>query len=136
MEFKLEHVEAKTNERGFSTDLSLFRLMRPESRTSYRQRLLLRKTVAIRELLQKFGRRLQTRFLIRDLSTSFIRTYKEGDELVVEDNGVEWTSKKPYEFLAKKGFSYLSIRRFREAPVPMLASDPISKWGLGILSCF
>jgi len=95
--------------------------MRPESPNFLQERLYTpTKPWPLEKLLQNSVDACKTRF-DRDLSTSFIRTYKEGDELVVEDNGVGMDFEKAYEILGKERLQLLSIRRFREAPSQCIA---------------
>ena len=131
---ELDYVDVKIFNRGFIDKPIAFRL--DETRITellVGEALYSDKTVAIRELLQNSVDACRSRF--KDPSLGQIRIYREGDDLIVSDNGEGMDFETAYDFLARKGFSYYKSMDFQKAH-PSANFDPISKWGLGILSCF
>lgn len=94
-----------------------------------------RRDAAIRELLQNAVETCRWKRAQDKSANVWIRLYREGDKLVVEDSGEGMDYERALNFLATKGISYYRSAEFKELP-ESANYDPISKWGLGILSCF
>jgi len=132
----IEYVDAHIYARGFIDKPISFRL--DESRITQLligEALYSRKDVAIRELLANSVDACRLRKCSQLSYSPEIRIYKQGNRLVVQDNGIGMDYEKALNFLATKGFSYYTSDEFGKIR-HQLDFDPISRWGLGILSCF
>lgn len=128
----IEYVEVHIDARGFIDKPISIRL--DEARVTQLligEHLYSRKDVAVRELLENSVDACRA----RASHSPQIRIYLEGDKLVIQDNGIGIDFETAYKFLAQKGFSYYQSDEFKEN-VRASSFDPISRWGLGILSCF
>lgn len=128
----IEYVELHVDARGFIDKPIGFRL--DEARVTQLligEHLYSRKDVAVRELLENSVDACRAR---TDGSTQ-IRIFLEDNKLVVQDNGIGIDYETAYKFLAQKGFSYYRSEEFKRTARGS-SFDPISRWGLGILSCF
>lgn len=128
----IEYVEVHIDARGFIDKPIAIRL--DEARVTQLligEHLYSRKDVAVRELLQNSVDACRA----GASHSPQIRIYLEGDKLVIQDNGIGIDFETAYKFLAQKGFSYYQSDEFKEN-VRASSFDPISRWGLGILSCF
>ncbi len=99
------------------------------------EELYSRKDVAVRELLQNSVDACRLQKNIHPRENLHIRIYKEESHLIVQDNGTGMDFETALNFLSKKGLSYYRSQEFKSIQ-PRLDFDPISRWGLGILSCF
>jgi hypothetical protein len=128
----IEYVELHVDARGFIDKPIGFRLDEKKlTQLLIGEHLYSRKDVAIRELLQNSFDACRA----RGDGSARIRIYMNGDELVVQDNGIGIDFEDAYNFLAQKGFSYYQSDAFKKT-AQASSFDPISRWGLGILSCF
>jgi hypothetical protein len=129
---RLEYVEPTIYARGFVNEPIAFRLDEASiTQLLIGEALYSRKDVAVRELLQNSVDACRARGKI----PTHVRIYIENDKLVVEDNGIGMDFRRAYDFLARKGLSYYMSKEFKETKHEV-EFDPISRWGLGILSCF
>jgi hypothetical protein len=129
---RLEYVEPTIYARGFVNEPIAFRLDEASvTQLLIGEALYSRKDVAVRELLQNSVDACRA----QGKTPTHIRIYIENDRLVVEDNGIGMDFRRAYDFLARKGISYYMSKEFKETKHEV-EFDPISRWGLGILSCF
>lgn len=126
-------VELKLETRGFIDKPIAFEVDRKKLIELFvGKRLYSRDDVAIRELLQnaidacKHRRSVESKYLPR------ILIYRDGDKLIFEDNGYGMDFQKASEYLSSIGTSFYASAQFRK----MRDFDPISNFGIGILSCF
>lgn len=132
----IEYVEARVDARGFIDKPISFRL--DEKRITQMligEALYSRKDVAIRELLQNSVDACRLRKSLEPSATISVRIYREGNKLVIQDNGVGMDYEIAYNFLANKGFSYYTSEEFNKLKNDV-GFDPVSRFGLGVLSCF
>jgi len=132
----IDYVELNVFAKGFIDKPISFRL--DENRITQiliGEALYSRKDVAIRELLQNSVDACRLRKFLEPNEPVAIRIYREGNRLVVEDNGTGMDYDIALSFLANKGLSYYASEEFR-AMREQMDFDPVSRWGLGILSCF
>jgi hypothetical protein len=128
----IEYVELHVDARGFIDKPIGFRLDEKKvTQLLVGEHLYSRKDVAIRELLQNAFDACRS----RGDDSAEIRIYVNGDKLVVQDNGIGIDFENAYNFLAQKGFSYYQSDEFKRT-AQASSFDPVSRWGLGILSCF
>ena len=132
----IENVEGKIYAQGFIDKPISFDLdKRRVTQLLIGEAIYSRKDVAIRELIQNSVDSCRFR---RDIDAHYrpnISLAKDDGKLVVEDNGQGMDYEVAFNFLARKGFSYYQSDEFMKLR-SSLTFDPISKWGLGILSCF
>ncbi len=132
----IEFAEAHIDARGFIDKPISFRL--DEKKIT---ELLIGKSiysspnVAVRELIQNSLDACRYRNNLQKNKDTRIRIYKEDNILTIEDNGIGMDFEKAKNFLSTKGFSYYTSDEFNKQK-DQLDFDPISRWGLGILSCF
>ncbi len=131
-----EFVEANIDAKGFIDRPISFRLDQANvTQILIGEALYSRKDVAIRELLQNSVDSCKLQKSLHPTSNISIRIYREDGNLVVEDDGAGMDFESAFEFLSNKGVSYYQSEEFR-ALQKERTFDPISRWGLGILSCF
>ena len=132
----IEYVEAKIEARGFIDMPIGFRLDTEKvTKLLIGEGLYERADAAIRELLQNSVDACRLRNRLLQHHEPKISIYLNDGNLVIEDNGIGMSYTEAYNFLSNKGFSYYKSQEFEDLK-GQLGFDPISKWGLGALSCF
>lgn len=132
----IEYVEAHIDARGFIDKPISFKLdERKVTDILIGSSIYSRQDVSIRELLQNSVDACRLRKTKNPSMEVKIRIYKDGEQLVIEDNGVGMDYETASTFLSNKGFSYYTSEEFNKLK-DTIDFDPISRWGLGILSCF
>ncbi len=131
----IELVEVHVDARGFVDKPISFRLDEEKiTKLLVGKALYSRNDVSVRELLQNAVDACRLRQAVNPQASVAIRIYRENDRIVVEDNGVGMDYEIAIKFLANKGFSYYDSEEFEK--LGELSFDPVSRWGLGFLSCF
>ena len=95
-----------------------------------------RKDVAIREVLQNSIDACKLRKAFDKDFDPEITVYQDGDIISIEDNGIGMDFTTAEKYLSLVGSSYYSSEEFRKSSSNKQYFDPISRWGLGFLSCF
>jgi molecular chaperone HtpG len=133
----LGYVEVKPDTRGFMKDPIEFEIDKQKVLDLLIGRSLYpRKDAAIRELVQNSIDACRLRKTeMGDYDAEIVITQDENN-ISVEDNGIgmDFTTAKKY--LSRVGSSYYSSEDFRKTLSGKEGFDPISRWGLGFLSCF
>ena len=99
------------------------------------EHLYSRKDIAIRELLQNA---IDTCRLRRSMEPDYspeIYFYRDQDKLIIEDNGCGMDFETAKRYLSLVGSSFYDSEEF-EKFIEKATFDPISRFGIGILSCF
>lgn len=133
----LDYIDLKLITRGFRKESIEFEVDKQKvldlliGRSLYK-----RKDVAIRELIQNSIDACKLRTVEEGYFNGEITVTINEDTLSVEDNGIgmDFTTAKNY--LSLVGSSFYTSESFKKIKESSKSFDPISRWGLGVLSCF
>jgi len=132
----LDIIEAHIDTRGFINKPIAFDLdKRAIVRLLIGTALYSRKDVAIRELLQNAVDTCRLRKLIDANYKPCIEIEIGEDQISFEDNGMGMNFDEAFEYFSKKGSSFYVSKNVEEI-LESKEFDPISKFGIGVLSCF
>ena len=132
----IEYVDVQIDARGFVDKPIAFQLDENKiTELLIGQDIYSRPDVAIRELLQNAVDACRLRKNVELGVQTRIRIYKENETIVIEDSGIGMDYELASNFLSKKGFSFYTSEELKKCK-ENIDFDPISRWGLGFLSCF
>ncbi len=133
----LDYVELKVDTRGFMREPIEFELDRQKILDLLiGQNLYSRRDVGIRELIQNSIDACRLRKSIEGDYTAKIVIHENDGTVIVEDNGVGMDFDAAKDYLSLVGASFYLTDEFKKLVSGDTQFDPISRWGLGILSCF
>jgi len=133
----LDYVESSIVTKGFMKDPIEFQLDREKIlELLIGHGLYLRKDAAIRELIQNAIDACRVRLVEQGSFSAEITISQNENSITIEDNGVGMDFPTAKKYLAVVGSSFYSSEEFKKLTEEKKVFDPISRWGLGFLSCF
>ncbi|MGA2934300.1 MAG: ATP-binding protein [Methanomicrobiales archaeon] len=94
-----------------------------------------RDDVVIRELLQNSVDTCRFRKVIESSYKPLIEIEFNKESITFKDNGIGMSFEDAFDFFSKKGSSFYTSKNFKDV-LRGRDFDPISKFGIGVLSCF
>jgi molecular chaperone HtpG len=133
---QLDYVDLRIDTRGFMKDPIEFTIDREKILDLLIGRSLYpRKNVAIRELIQNAIDACRRRSLTEKNYSPEITVSKDHRIINIDDNGIGMDFAEAKKYLSCVGSSYYTSAEFLKLSEDQ-KFDPISRWGLGFLSCF
>jgi len=133
----LDYVELRVDTRGFMKESIEFELDREKILDLLIGRSLYsRKDTAIRELVQNAIDACRLRRAVEGDFPAEIEIIESEETIIVEDNGIGMDFETAKKYLSLIGSAFYLSDDFRKMVSENKSFDPISRWGLGILSCF
>lgn len=133
----LDYITLKVDTKGFMREPIEFELDRKKLLDLLiGERLYSRKDVAIRELIQNSIDACRLRKLVEGNYNAEIVIEEDDGIIAIEDNGIGMDFETAKDYLSLVGASFYFSEEFEDLLSRAEPFDPISRWGLGILSCF
>jgi len=133
----LEYVELKVDTRGFINKPIEFALDREKIvNLLIGENLYHRFDVGIRELLQNSIDACRLRNSLEKGYSPLVVFSFNKEKISVEDNGIGMSFDTASRYLSKIGESFFVSKEFEDLKGGKILFDPISRFGIGILSCF